>query len=885
MHRNISWSSKGGLLAAVATVALLTAGAWAQPPATVNLHGFLSDAAGVPLEGQRVYQVRFFDSEIGGAQLGGDLGGQTEVIGGYFNLPVALPDAALSSGSVWYELAIDTDTPQDGDALDDVFSERTLVHSVPFARLAEGVVSVDATAIADGSVDNGEFETLDGATSNLQSQIDGIDTSGIAQNATDISNLQSDVANKANAADVYTQTEIDTQQAAQDTEIGLKANAADVYTQTEIDTQQAAQDTEIGLKANAADVYTQTEIDTQQAAQDTQIGLKANAADVYTQTEIDTQQAAQDTQIGLKANAADVYTQTEIDTQQAAQDTQIGLKANAADVYTQTEIDTQQAAQDTEIGLKANAADVYTQTEIDTQQAAQDTQIGLKANAADVYTKTEADAAFLESESDTLADVTGRGASTSDAVTLDGGLLTDTVSEATTDAGVAVDDVTLQDGGVGTLATQLTLAGPDAAPSSNGDGGDVVLQPGAGDGTGAPGAVQIPDGTDPPPATENRLYNAGGNLYWDGVQLDQTSGLDVSGLGAGTVDNTEFGYLNGVTGPIQDQLDDKADSADVYTTSEVYTKTEADAAFLEEEADTLATVSARGAATSNTLTLAAGLLTDVIDEYTLDAGVTVDGVLLKDGQITADQLNVDAVGGVAASNENMSMSTGDYADPWQSFTSTMTANVTSIEIFGVYGSVTVTLRIFEGQGTGGTELYNQSGVALGSAMGGQWETVTLDTPVAVESGLEYTFQLDNSGAVVGMWDGLDYADGVNDHASDYLFRVHAETEAMSLDGRLVLNDSASFARTDDRLYNDGGSLYFDGTQITDGTGDGLSSTNVTASGTVTAGSDVILPSSGNVYIGDPDTDGSWRINVNGTDLEFQRRESGSWTTKTSIDGS
>jgi len=33
------------------------------------------------------------------------------------------------------------------------------------------------------------------------------------------------------------------------------------------------------------------------------------------------------------------------------------------------------------------------------------------------------------------------------------------------------------------------------------------------------------------------------------------------------------------------------------------------------------------------------------------------------------------------------------------------------------------------------------------------------------------------------------------------------------------------------------------------------------------------------YIGDPNTDGSWRFIINGTDLSVQRREGGIWVEK------
>ena len=115
------------------------------------------------------------------------------------------------------------------------------------------------------------------------------------------------LATKANSADVYTKTEVDTA-------VGAKANSADVYTKTEVDTA-------VGAKANSADVYTKTEVDTA-------VGAKANSADVYTKTE------ANDL-LGAKANAADVYTKTEAETifyqKQAWVDSTLGITSSEED--------------------------------------------------------------------------------------------------------------------------------------------------------------------------------------------------------------------------------------------------------------------------------------------------------------------------------------------------------------------------------------------------------------------------------------------------------------------------------------------------------------------------------------------------------------------------
>ena len=118
------------------------------------------------------------------------------------------------------------------------------------------------------------------------------------------------------------------------TALNLKANSADVYTTTQIDSS-------LALKANVADVYTKTQ-------NNVSFALKANVADVYTKTQ-------NDASFLLKANVADVYTKTQ-------NDASFLLKANVADVYTKT-------LNDASFALKANVADVYTKAAVDTALA------------------------------------------------------------------------------------------------------------------------------------------------------------------------------------------------------------------------------------------------------------------------------------------------------------------------------------------------------------------------------------------------------------------------------------------------------------------------------------------------------------------------------------
>lgn len=173
-------------MAATACAAVLSSvSTQAQPPAAINIHGQLLDASAAPITGTRVFQVTFFNAETNGAMLGSPVTGLTTLsANGLFNIPVEPPPAVLTESDVWYELGIDTDTPVDNDSSDDVFPNRIRLLSVPFALIAG---SVDAAGVGSGIVDNTELETLDDIAGNVQSQLD----------------------DKADALDVYSQTVAD----------------------------------------------------------------------------------------------------------------------------------------------------------------------------------------------------------------------------------------------------------------------------------------------------------------------------------------------------------------------------------------------------------------------------------------------------------------------------------------------------------------------------------------------------------------------------------------------------------------------------------------------------------------------------------------------------
>lgn len=55
-----------------------------------------------------------------------------------------------------------------------------------------------------------------------------------------------------------------------------------------------------------------------------------------------------------------------------------------------------------------------------------------------------------------------------------------------------------------------------------------------------------------------------------------------------------------------------------------------------------------------------------------------------------------------------------------------------------------------------------------------------------------------------------------------------------------------------------------------------------AASLVGAPADFTVPAANSIYFGPADTNGSWRINISGNDLQIQKKESGVWVEKFSI---
>ena len=83
---------------------------------------------------------------------------------------------------------------------------------------------------------------------------------------------------------------------------------------------------------------------------------------------------------------------------------------------------------------------------------------------------------------------------------------------------------------------------------------------------------------------------------------------------------------------------------------------------------------------------------------------------------------------------------GNAHNMGQSFTAIANGQIVEIEANLVYAISGSTLKIFNGNTTTGTPIYQQSGVTKGSG----WQSITLSQPVSVSNNSVYTFQITNA---------------------------------------------------------------------------------------------------------------------------------------------
>ncbi len=237
------------------------------------------------------------------------------------------------------------------------------------------------------------------------------------------------------------------------------------------------------------------------------------------------------------------------------------------------------------------------------------------------------------------------------------------------------------------------------------------------------------------------------------------------------------------------------------------------------------------------------------------------------------------------------------ADQWQSFTAESTGKFVKAAFMCSAGmdAGNVILTIYEGEGTGGTQIYTGT-TSVPDLWNGEWisdEIALADRPTLVQ-GQQYTIRIQTGTSVpnAAFYNGNVYAGGISSIAADkdfyfkiymnstaggpaslsggaYGFGTSSPAEVVDIHGPVRLEQQADTPPdTSDRLYNNGGNLYWDGTQLNFSTivedmlattlsfddGDLLDLSAINASGT---GEGLVLPQSTDVSGGVGEGQISW----------------------------
>lgn len=313
----------------------------------------------------------------------------------------------------------------------------------------------DKTSVYTKDDIDGKVSTLNTAISKKADQSALTTLSGtVSGHTTSITNINTDLAKKANSADVYTKT-------AANELLDEKANKADVYTSTYIDTELAKKANSADLKALAKkDKVSKSDLDsslsTELDAKATTAAMNSALAKKADQSTVENLEDSLTTEIGKKATKAttiagygitDAYTKTEVDGMVAgtfhfrgekSAYNQLPTNAKEGDVW---QVGDKEYAWDgdswVELGFNIDLS-AYAKTADVAATYATIATVSTKANSADVYTKsqvytkTEADAAFM-----TDAEVVAKGYATTSAMNTE---LAKKANSATTLSGYGITD-------------------------------------------------------------------------------------------------------------------------------------------------------------------------------------------------------------------------------------------------------------------------------------------------------------------------------------------------------------------------------------------------------------------------------------------------------------
>ena len=352
------------------------------------------------------------------------------------------------------------------------------------------------------------------------------------------------------------------------------------------------------------------------------------------------------------------------------------------------------------------------------------------------------------------------------------------------------------------------------------------------------GTARLPEQNGTPTTTSERLYNVGNDLYWNGTQVTSGSALNVADV---TVPN-----LEDLTGTLTD-----AQIPDNITIT---------------EADTLASVTARGSAAATatiadlnatTATLAGGSVTAGLTEF-----------------LTAGTAPVTSVDQSQTGVDIAYFLPGFTSEAGQSFTAGITGELTALDLSAGDAGQTFTVRVYNGAGYGGALLYSQTHTSIGT-----FGTYTLNTPVDVVAGSVYTLSVSNPSSELyinyntggGYAGGNGYLNGAS--GADMRFRTYvrqrdiyltvdangaAAGDVLFKDGTAQFPQGSAPGQTTDKLYNVGGNLMWNGSQLNGQGGGGGSEASITDGGnevvlvsgnyTTIASKNFIAPADGSVLV-------------------------------------
>nr|DAJ65014.1 MAG TPA: hypothetical protein [Caudoviricetes sp.] len=280
---------------------------------------------------------------------------------------------------------------------------------------------------------------------------------------------------------------------------------------------------------------------------------------------------------------------------------------------------------DTKLGTKANSADVYTKTQVYTKNET-DTKLGTKANSADVYTKAQADSAITAKVNAAVASVYRVKGTKA------------TIAEVTALTNVKCGDVwnvtaefTLGGKKYPAGTNVVALADKSAADAANWDA--------------LGGTVDLAGHTAEMKSWANGQF--AGKAYEAKVTTN-TSNISSLTTRVTAAEGKFAGYYT--KGETDTKLGTKANSADVYTKSQVYTK---------EETETEAGYAARLALRTN----------HVLDISGVAVGVTVkmQSVSHHDGSVVL-AIGATTMGSLKSTQLCLHANDGNYYANWQKTT-------------------------------------------------------------------------------------------------------------------------------------------------------------------------------------------------------------------------